>query len=499
MAVNTCPIYQNMSLDPALDAAGMMDWMTDMLHIRTSLTRRSTRYGNIGLGLCLLLGLPSCSVMPVADSALEPRRLGRELQTYHAPAEFGVDEHAATTFTEPTGLLTVPTALAAALLNSPALAAFSWEVRAREAHALQAGLRPNPEVGFEVEEFGGGGRTAFDGPETTFLLGQLLELGDKRAKRQRLATLERDLAAWDYETRRLDVLTTVAKVFVVTLAAQERVSLEEEQVQLAQEVLQTVARQVKAGAVSPVEETRAQVALASSRVELSQRKRERTAAQLQLGATWGSTAVTFSAVSGDLETIVPPPSADDLLPHLIHNPDIARWSVEKEQRHAALELEQARQIPNVEVGAGVRYFNADTSAALVFETRMPLMLFDRNQGGIQEAHARLAKAEAEQRAAQVQTRATLAAAHQSLVSAFEQVSALRDSIIPQAQSAFEGVSLAYQRGRLRYLDVLDARRTLFKLRGQYVAALASYHTAVADVERLIAEPLAALDHTDETH
>lgn len=473
--------------------------MTDMLHIFTSLTRHSTCFVNIGLCLCLLLGLPSCSLIPaaapVADSTLEPRRLGRELQTYHAPAESSPDDHLSRTFTEPTGLLTVATALAAALLNSPTLAAFSWEVRAREARALQAGLRPNPEVRFEVEEFGGSrSRTAFDDSETTFLLGQLLELGDKRAKRQRLATLERDLAAWDYETRRLDVLTTVAKVFVVTLAAQERVSLEKEQVQLAQEVLQTVARQVKAGAVSPVEETRAQVALASSRVELSQRKRERTAAQLQLAATWGSMAVTFSGVSGDLETIVPPPSADDLLPHLIHNPDIARWGIEKEQRHAALELEQARQIPNVEVGGGVRYFNADTTGALVFETRMPLMLFDRNQGGIQEAHARLAKAEAEQRAAQVQTRATLAAAHQSLVSAFEQVSALRDNIIPQAQSAFEGVSLAYQRGRFRYLDVLDARRTLFTLRGQYVEALANYHTAVADVERLIAEQLAALNH-----
>ncbi len=472
-----------------------------MLHVFASPTRHSTCFGNIGLSLCLLLGPPGCSLIPapapVADSTPEPRRLGRELQTYHAPAGSNPDDHLARTFTEPAGLLTVPTALAAALLNSPALAMFSWEVLAREARALQAGLRPNPEVRFEVEEFGGGGsRSAFDDSETTFLLGQLLELGDKRTKRQRLATLERDLAAWDYETRRLDVLTTVAKVFVVTLAAQEQVSLEEEQVQLAQEVLQTVARQVKAGAVSPVEETRAQVALASSKVRLSQRKRERTAAQLQLAATWGSTAVTFSSVSGDLETIVPPPSADDLRPHLIHNPDIARWSVEKEQRHAALELEQARQIPNVEVGAGVRYFNADTTAALVFETRMPLMLFDRNQGGIQEAHARLAKAEAEQRAAHVRTQATLAAAHQSLVSAFEQVSALRNSIIPQAQSAFEGVSQAYRRGRLRYLDVLDARRTLFTLRGQHVEALASYHAAVAEVERLIAEPLAALNHAD---
>ena len=58
--------------------------------------------------------------------------------------------------------------------------------------------------------------------------------------------------------------------------------------------------------------------------------------------------------------------------------------------------------------------------------------------------------------------------------------------------AFEEVNQAYRRGALRYLDVLDARRTLFELRGQYVEALANYHTATADVERLIAKPLDAL-------
>ena len=468
-----------------------------MVNILKYVSRRSTSFGTIGLSLLLLLGLPSCTVIPIADNALEPRRLGRDFPTYHAPSE---PEATPPLFTGPTDALTLPSALAAALLNSPALAAFSWEMRAREARALQAGLPPNPTFGFEVEEFGGGGsRTAFDGADTTLRLGQLLEFGGKRAKRQQVATLERDLAAWDYETHRLDVLTTVAKAFVAVLAMQERVTLAEEQVGLAEEALQTVARQVKAGAVSPVEETRARVALASSQVELAQRKREQTATQLLLAATWGGTAVTFSAVTGDLEPIVSPPSADALLPHLPHNPDIARWRVEKEQRHAVLALEQARQIPNVEVDAGVRYINADNTAALVFEASMPLMLFDQNQGGIQEAHARLAKANAEQRAVEVQSRARLAAAHQSLFSAFAQVAALRDTILPQAHSAFEAVNQAYQRGRFRYLDVLDARRTLFELRGQYVAALASYHTAAADVERLIAEPLDALNHADRTH
>ncbi len=471
--------------------------MMDTFNILTDLRRRSVSVGMIGLGLSLFMKCSGCALTPVAHSTLESRRLGQEFLTYHAPPE---PDATPPPFIEPSGELTLRSALAAALLNSPALAAFSWEVRAREARALQAGLFQNPQASLEIAEFGGGGdRATFDEAETTLRLGQLFEFGGKRAKRRQVATLERDLAAWDYEARRLEVLTAVTKVFVATLAAQEQVTLAQEQVRLAEEMVQTVARQVKAGAVSPVEETRAQVALARSQVELAQRKREQTATQLQLAATWGSTEVTFLSVTGNLETVTPPPSADTLLPHLTHNPDIARWRVEKEQRQAALDLEQARQIPNVEVGAGVRYFSADDTAALIFETRMPLMLFDSNQGGIQEAATRLAKASAEQRAAEVQGRAALAATHQTLFSAFEQVSALRDTILPQARSAFEEVRLAYLRGLFRYSDVLDARRTLFELRRQYIEALTSYHTAVADVERLIAEPLTALNHTDGTY
>jgi len=459
------------------------------------LSRRLTYFGLIGVGLVSLLWLSSCATMPVADSTLEPRRLGREFPTYTASPE---KELTPVPFTEPTGQLTLRAAFAAALLNSPALAAFSWEVRAREAGAIQAGRLPNPEFSLEVEEFGGGGdRTAFDGSDTTVRIGQLFELGDKRAKRQRVATLERDLAAWDYETHRLDVFTTVVKAFVAVLATQRQVTLAEEQVRVAEEAIQTIAGQVKVGAVSPAEESRARVALARSQVDLALRKREQVAARLRLAATWGSSTVTFSVVTGDLESVIPPPSADDLLPHLSHNPDVARWDVEKKHRRAVLELEQARQIPDVEMDAGVRYINADKTAALVFETNVPLMLFDKNRGRIQEASARLAKVNAQQRAAEVHSQAALTIAHQALFSSFEYATALRDTIIPQARAAFEEVNQAYRRGGLRYLDVLDARRTLFELHGQYVEALANYHTAAADMERLIAKPLDALSHIDE--
>ncbi|WDT77799.1 MAG: TolC family protein (plasmid) [Candidatus Manganitrophus sp.] len=47
----------------------------------------------------------------------------------------------------------------------------------------------------------------------------------------------------------------------------------------------------------------------------------------------------------------------------------------------------------------------------------------------------------------------------------------------------------YRLGKFGLLDVLDAQRTLFGSRAQHLRALADYHQAVAEVERLIGEPL----------
>ncbi|MBC8427083.1 MAG: TolC family protein, partial [Deltaproteobacteria bacterium] len=45
----------------------------------------------------------------------------------------------------------------------------------------------------------------------------------------------------------------------------------------------------------------------------------------------------------------------------------------------------------------------------------------------------------------------------------------------------------YRQGKFRYLDVLDAQRTLFDAQAKYIEALANYHEASVEVERLIGQ------------
>ena len=55
------------------------------------------------------------------------------------------------------------------------------------------------------------------------------------------------------------------------------------------------------------------------------------------------------------------------------------------------------------------------------------------------------------------------------------------------------VEQGFRQGKLGYVDVLGAQRTLFETREQLIEALAAYHTAVADVQRLVGQSLEAVD------
>ncbi len=397
---------------------------------------------------------------------------------------------------EPTSIVTREHAISLAIQRNPELKAFSQEMHALEASALQAGLFPNPEVEIEAENFGGEGELDdFDSAEITVQLSQMIQLAGKRGKRRRLATLEQDLAKWDYEAKRADVVNGVTQSFVDVLAAQERLSLAAEAVSLAGEVLNTVSERVKAGKVSPLQETKARVSYSSVLIELKRAKRGLDASQKQLAAQWGSTAPLFEKADGDLEKTIAFPSAKELESLICRNPDIARWTAEMEQRRAVVRLEEAGRIPDVTLSGGYRRFKETEDNAYVMGLSVPLPLFDRNQGGVREARQRLLKAENEQADAKLNVLKLLAEAYSELSTAYDEAETLRQEVLPGARTAFDASREGYREGKFGYLDVLDSQRTLFDARGQYIKALASYHKWAAEVERLTGTNLDTLSKT----
>ena len=443
--------------------------------------------------LCCAAIWPGCAQRSVPQVMVPSSPVALGIPTYQpGPGDVGRVE--APAFEEPTGAVSLRDAVALALLHAPDLAAFAWEVRAREARIIQAGRPQNPVVGLLAEDLGGSRVPRGAGqqpiqPQVTVQLSQVIELGGKRAARQDLAARDRDLAAWDYETARIDVLTRVTRAFVDALAAQNAQALATQTLHIVEQTQQTVVARVAAGAASPIEQTRAEVALASARVEGERAGRLVDASRSRLAAFWGRSTARFSLLTGELAAIPALPSLTELQGRLAANPVLARWAVEVARRRAVLAVEQARRVPDVSVSAGYRRFTDVDGNALLIGAAISLPVFDRNQGGIAEAGSRLAKAHEEQRAAGMAVSSALAETYRVLSSANAEITAMRSQVLPGSRQAFEAVSEGYRLGRFGYLDVLDAQRALMTAEGQYLRALTDYHHAVADVEQLTGVPL----------
>lgn len=430
-----------------------------------------------------------CAPNPLRDDYWpQPGPLGQDVDSVRAPRDpqdAGRQEVPA-----PTGTVTLPEVLALSLQHNPALAGFAWEIRAREAQMIQASLWPNPEAEVEIEDFGGTGpASGFDGSETTLAIGQTLFLAGKIEKRTAVARYDRDLAAWDYEAARVAVFSNAAGDFIDVLASQRRVEIARETAELSERIFSSIGERVEAGKISPVERTKANVELAQARLELQRAERALTAARHRLAANWGSDSPTFDAVVGDLEQVSAAPEYEAVLSLVENNPELARWSSEMALRRAAIELALAEAVPDLTLRGGVKLLEGGDETAFVVGASMPLPIFDRNQGNILEARIRRAQGDRLYDAAAVRVRTDLAVAIQALRAAHDEVVALRDQILPSSRSAFDAAEEAFRQGKIGALDLLDAERTLFAARSQYVEALGFYHASVVTVEQLIGAPI----------
>lgn len=387
--------------------------------------------------------------------------------------------------------ITLARALALTLERSPQLAGFSWDIRAAEARILQAKLLPNPEISWDGEDFTRAGvQSATESMQNTLVLSQLIELGGKRSSRVREAQFDRRAAEWDYEAKRLDVLKATSLAFIDVLSGQRKVSLAEENVQLAEREIPVTQKRVEAGQASNVELIRTNTEVATARIELTEATHDLEAARVNLAAQWGAKKATFASASGNLEQLRPIPSLESLKAKLQANPELARWTTERQRREATLGVARAEGHPDLTVNAGPRLLGAShADMSLVAGFSIPLPLWNRNQGKIAEAEANVAKTSDEEAAAEAGVYAELNEAYQTVQRAAEEVRILRDTVLPGAKSVVDQTTEGYGTGRFSQLDVLDAQKSYIETRTQYVRALSDFQKAAAQIDALTAGPV----------
>ncbi len=437
----------------------------------------------------LISGLAGCATKPHAKTKSMPESSARSAASA-SPADTAKPPEPSARPTEPTGVLTLRDALVLALYENPELAPFAWQERANEARILQAGVRLNPELGLQVEDvLGTGDFSGGQEAQTTLQLSQVIELGGKRAARRDVASQARGLTKSEYELKRVEVLGDVTQRFIQVVANQHALELALTNRQLAEDALRTVQERVTAGKGSALEERKAQVALARGEVLVEGARHELNAARKKLAASWRSRQPVFEKAAADLFARKSVPAFEEFANRLSQSPEIARWVSEKKLREAEVKLADARRKPNVTVGAGIRRLEGPGDEAFVFGFSMPLQLFDRNQGGAAEARALLGRTEAEQKAAEVRLGMVLLGLYEEMVHDVHVMEGLQKEILPKAEDALAISREGFVQGRFSYLEVLDAQRTIFDVKQEYIQTATTYHQFLVEIERLIGQPI----------
>lgn len=388
--------------------------------------------------------------------------------------------------------LTLARAIGAALAGNPELRIGEFELRAGEGRLRQAGLRPNPELALELENFAGSGEASgTDVLETTLALSQVVELGGKRDRRQQVASRDFDALSLARQIRQLDVLAEVTRRYLEVVLAQERLALGQTALELEEQTLRVMGRRVQAARSPRAEQTRAAIARTRARLDRARARQALEAARIRLVVMWGEDRARFTAAVADLYALPAMDSLDALTSRLVQSPDFLRHAAEQRLREAELQLARARARPSLKLTAGLRRLEASDDTALVAGASLPLPLFDRRQGQRDESQSRIAKTEAERSAALLRTRATLASLHGELGVARAEVEVLRGELLPQAERALEQTRSGFERGRFSYLELASAQQDVLDTRRATIEAAGAVHRLHTEIERLTGEPLAA--------
>lgn len=372
--------------------------------------------------------------------------------------------------------------LAQAQANAPRLAEVAASLRQAEGLARQAAARPNPTAGIEVANINGTGPYGGTGQaETTFSIGQPLELGGKRGARIAAGRASVDAARARLTQSRADYAFDLAGAYADAEAAERRVSLAQEALTLAQEDLRAAQALVDAGKEAELRSLQAQAAVTSARAALDAARAERSGAFSRLTALAGS-AVPFTSLS---ESLLVRPTPADLARNVdpLSVPSVAAAQAEREAAARRVRVERTKALPDVTVSLGVRRFSGDNATAMVAGMSLPIPVFDQNRGNITAAQAELAGAEARLNAARLDAEAELRTALFQVDAAQTRVAAALQSEATAAE-AYRLTRIGYESGKASLLELNSARRSLADARSQTIEAQQARLRAEAQLARL---------------
>jgi cobalt-zinc-cadmium efflux system outer membrane protein len=376
------------------------------------------------------------------------------------------------------------TAVERTLRSSPELALYPYYVRASDAEALQAGLKPNPRLELDIENVFGSGESRFlSGHELTLSLSQMLETGDKRERRVDLGDRKTASIQRDYEVKRLDVVAATLRDYYQLLRIQALLKWNQQRIASEHAAVKVIKRRAQAGVVGQADVMRMQLRLKKSETQQQLLLAEHEQARHTLASHWAALP-EFEQVEGDLSALPPLPAKETFTEAIKQSPDYLLAMAETRIEQSRLALAKANSIADVTVGAGIRRSELSNDSSLVFNFSMPLQWHNQNQGNRAKAQAQIDAKMAAENLLETQLTVALKSIHSAMLNTLQQTQYLQNELQPVAQELLQEVERGYQSGLYNVLQWVDAQNELFAIERELIESRYSAQLQFLELERL---------------
>jgi len=373
-----------------------------------------------------------------------------------------------------------------ALANNPALREAAADVEAARGRLIQAGKYPNPKVAYTEAEIGTSQNAAGD---LTVEINQEIVTAGKRGLDVAIAARGTDVASLALLAGKFDVLTRLRRAYYDYLAWRYAVEVNADVLAALQKGVDITRKQVEEVKVRPrADLVRLQAVLEEARITRDRSRISLEAAWRQLAAEVGLPDLQMAEAGRDWNDPVPQWDAAAVVGRVLAaNTALKQAAVEAEQARLEVERAQAEAVPNVTVGGGYSRNFAENERGAIVSVETALPLWDRKQGHVHEAQARLAKAQAAQRTAELRLRRDTAEAFGRYLAARQQVERLNKEVLPRLVESLSLVRQSYQAGgaQVTFADVLLAEQTLNDARLRLADVRRELWRAVADLQGLM--------------
>ena len=273
-------------------------------------------------------------------------------------------------------------------------------------------------------------------------------------------------------------------------AATEALGILERQRTIQETNIVLLQRQLAAGAISTFEMTQARLTIDAVRLAFNEARRQQQDARARLATAIG---IPMSALDGVQFAFAPftaapidVPAAAVTREALVNRADVLATLAEYEASQSALQLEIARQYPDLHLGPGYQMDQSSHKWTILAPVALPV--FTRNRGPIAQAEARRAVAEAQLTAVQARAIGAVDRALVAYRTALETL-ATAEQLLDAARTLEATAQRQLDAGEISQLDLglIQTERASRELAG--VTALVQVQQAAGDVEDAMQRPI----------